>query len=109
MNATLEKIFVYGTLCDPKIRKKILGRDVLKIADDNLDGFKMSSISDEGFCYPILVKEVNSKELIKGEIFEVTTAEMQILDKYEGDLYVRVEYVLNSGTKAWVYVQPDGN
>lgn len=109
MNNIMEKLFVYGTFLDRQMRKKLLGRDVSKSEVDSLDGFKISSMSDEGFCYPILVKERNSNDFIKGDVIEVTPAEMEIIDKYEGNLSIREEHKLKSGIKAWVYFQPDTN
>ena len=103
----MEKLFIYGTLRDAKLREKLVGRDIPKGKEDKLMGFQMSSISDEGFCYPILIKKETSKEIIEGEIIEVTPVELIMLDRYEGDLYDRIEVVLKSGTKAWLYIEAE--
>ena len=44
-------------------------------------------------------------EKVDGMVFEITAAELAAVDRYEVSDYKRVEVVLCSGLKAWVYVQ----
>jgi hypothetical protein len=43
---------------------------------------------------------------IAGVVFLLTEAELAATDRYEVDVYARVEVRLESGTRAWVYAGP---
>ena len=101
----MEKVFVYGTLRVPEIRNRIVGREVLSISTNKLRDYKLSSVSEEGQTYPIIIQDENSKEIIEGEILEVSEKELEALDAYEGDLYIRRKISLEDGTTAWAYTQ----
>lgn len=102
----MEKVFIYGTLRDPEIRRKVTKRIIPSGVPDKLYGFTLSSVSDYGETYPIIVADKESKQGIDGEIIEVTKTELTLLDYYEGDLYKRTIVKLFSETEAWVYLQP---
>jgi gamma-glutamylcyclotransferase (GGCT)/AIG2-like uncharacterized protein YtfP len=101
----MNKLFVYGTLRDPLIRKKITEREIVSEGKDLLTGFRLSTVSDYGKSYPVIIEDNSSTLEIKGEIIDVTPEELQALDEYEGYLYVRQKVTLKSGVMAWVYVQ----
>lgn len=101
----METVFVYGTLRNSKLRKKLSGRDIIPKSPDNLKGYEMSQVSDDGQTYPIIVKNDDSEQIIQGELIEITQAELLLFDCYEGPLYRRVKVHLESGENAWTYIQ----
>lgn len=99
----MEKVFVYGTLRNKAIRNKIINRNLTETVNDVLYGYTLSSITDGDESYPAIYEDAHSREIIKGEIIEVTLSELNLLDKYEGDLYDRIKVTLSSGNITWVY------
>jgi hypothetical protein len=45
-------------------------------------------------------------DIIDGIVFRLSAAELAATDRYEVDVYARVEVELVSGTRAFVYVGP---
>jgi gamma-glutamylcyclotransferase (GGCT)/AIG2-like uncharacterized protein YtfP len=99
------KVFVYGTLRDGSVRKKVLGSNPYSLKA-SLKGFTMSSIELDGTQYPIIVEDPLSKGSIEGEYFEVDQEGLDDLDWYESNAYQRKEVVLENGIRAWVYFKP---
>lgn len=97
----MENLFVYGTLKNSKIQKKIIGR-VVKGISDIVVGYRIKTITIEGKKYSIFVKD---KGLVTGLVLKLTSEELKKIDKYETNAYRRVPEILKSGTKAWVYVK----
>ena len=95
-------LFVYGTLKDPKVQKKIIGR-VIDSKPDILVGYKKSTVIIDGVIYPILIRHQNG--IIKGEILNLSQLELEKVDLYETDTYRRIKVILKSGVEAWVYVK----
>lgn len=106
-------IFSYGTLQNLQVQKKLLNRN-LNACADTLVGYEKKQVeikdpiviaqSGERF-HPILVKNKLSSQEIKGSVLEVTAVELLKIDDYESEHYERVEVVLKSGKKAWLYQQ----
>ncbi len=98
-------VFAYGTLKEAKIRRELLNRDVAAIKD-SLPGFTLENICIGGVLYPIAVRDPYDKKPIPGEVFQVTSREIRIIDEYESNAYKRIKVNLNSGRKAWLYIRP---
>ena len=96
----MEYTFVYGTLKDTKVQKKIVGR-VVEGESDVLDGYSKSKIMINGEEYPIAVK--NKLGFIEGKLLKVTSNELRAIDEYETKDYKRMKVRLKSGKSAWVY------
>ncbi len=106
-------LFSYGTLQMESVQLSSFGR-VLAGSRDAMPGFKKSLVeitdpdvlatSGERF-HPIVVPTDDPGEKVDGMVFEITTAELAAADRYEVSDYKRVEVVLCSGLKAWVYVK----
>ena len=96
----MEQLFVYGTLKDPRIQEKVIGRTI-KGSHDILEGYKISKINIKGKLYPIIVPQITSS--IPGLIISVTDNELRSIDKYETNIYTRKKILLKSGRTAWVY------
>jgi gamma-glutamylcyclotransferase (GGCT)/AIG2-like uncharacterized protein YtfP len=99
----MEKLFVYGTLRDKSIRKKITGKAIPSLGVFKLDGYKLSGIVIGGTEYPIIFNDPNSNELIEGELIEVSESELSLLDEYEGSEYSRTRIELQNGHVVWAY------
>ncbi|HEX2114202.1 MAG TPA: gamma-glutamylcyclotransferase family protein, partial [Alphaproteobacteria bacterium] len=54
--------------------------------------------------HPGVMRSGNDADRVPGTVFEITPAELASADAYEVYDYERVEAVLASGTRAWVYV-----
>ena len=99
-----EQLFVYGSLRDPAIQQKIIGRTV-EGRRDILEGYTTSTVQLYGTVYPILVPDYDGS--IEGFILFLTKEEVEKIDAYETDAYERVKVTLKSGEIAWVYRKPD--
>lgn len=95
-----ERLFVYGTLKDPEVQKREIGR-VTPGTPDVLQGFTRSQIVINKNTYPIVVQKPGDE--VSGLVLDVTPDELKKLDIYETDAYRRSEIVLKSGVPAWVY------
>jgi gamma-glutamylcyclotransferase (GGCT)/AIG2-like uncharacterized protein YtfP len=98
-------LFVYGTLRDPSIRKKITGRDIQVLKSGILGGYRLSNIEFEEGGYPIIWEDVNSTEEITGEVIEITDRELKLMDEYEGTDYRRIKEILKDNSVVWVYTK----
>jgi uncharacterized protein len=81
---------------------------------DSVCGYVLSSVeiddpevvAESGSAvHPILVGTGNADDLVPGVVFRISGAELEASDEYETAAYVRVEALLASGRRAWVYVQ----
>lgn len=99
----MERVFTYGTLKDPAIQQKLLGR-TLTMTSDILPGFKRGEIVLNSGTYLIAIKAYPTDQ-ITGQVLEVTTEELAKLDEYETNAYQRQLETLESGAKAWAYQQ----
>jgi gamma-glutamylcyclotransferase (GGCT)/AIG2-like uncharacterized protein YtfP len=113
MTKAVERLFSYGTLQLPEVQRATFRR-LLIGQTDALVGFKREMVeitdpdvlarSGERF-HPIVVRSSDSNDRVEGAVFEVTPEELAAADAYEVDDYERVESLLASGMRAWVYVQ----
>ncbi|EKD46668.1 MAG: hypothetical protein ACD_67C00122G0003 [uncultured bacterium] len=95
-----ERLFVYGTLKDPKVQRKIIGRELIG-EPDVLEKYAVAQITLDDSVYPILIEAMNNN--VGGLVLEVAPSDFSVLDEYEGDEYKRVRVKLRSGKLAWVY------
>jgi gamma-glutamylcyclotransferase (GGCT)/AIG2-like uncharacterized protein YtfP len=108
-------LFSYGTLRQPEVQRANYGR-LLDGTPDALAGHRLAplAISDPEVVR-ISGKAVHSiarftgdgADVVEGVVFRLTAAELAATDRYEVDVYARIEAELVSGTRAWVYVGPD--
>jgi gamma-glutamylcyclotransferase (GGCT)/AIG2-like uncharacterized protein YtfP len=95
---TSEQVFVYATLLNPKLRKKLLKREPETFID-KLAGFREITVStSEGDRHTL----IQDKNMVMGRRFFVTPKELRMLDRYEEE-YIRKKLKLKSGNIAWVY------
>lgn len=113
MTTELEYLFSYGTLQQADVQLSSFGR-LLQGAEDALVGYKteMVEITDPDVLaksgkrfHPIGMPSTDPKDQVSGMVFTVTKAELAGADAYEVSDYKRIETILVSGIKAWVYVQ----
>lgn len=107
-----ENLFSYGTLQQQSVQLENYSR-ILEGKPDSLSGYELSMIeiadaavvalSGAAF-HPMIKYTGKPTDVIKGMVFEISVAELQRTDDYEVDDYKRVEVVLNSGKRAWVYI-----
>jgi gamma-glutamylcyclotransferase (GGCT)/AIG2-like uncharacterized protein YtfP len=95
-----EQLFVYGTLLEPAIQKRVFGR-ITSGQPDKLAGYKKDCVWLAGNEYPIIRPKAGG--IIEGAVLSVTLAELALIDQYEGDAYQRHKVRLVSGQQAWVY------
>ena len=98
----MELLFVYGTLMDPRVQERIISI-IIKGEEDILQGYEKSSIEIEGFGYPILVSNKNSK--VEGIVLKINVDELKKIDAYETKAYRRIKVKLKSGKEVWAYVK----
>jgi gamma-glutamylcyclotransferase (GGCT)/AIG2-like uncharacterized protein YtfP len=98
----MEHLFIYGTLRDPLVQLRVIGRTAVA-TPDVLDGYARNSISLGGREFPILDEDTGSQ--VEGQVIEVTPEELQRLDIYETSAYHRIRVTLRSGLEAWTYAR----
>lgn len=99
----MEKLFAYGTLRSPATQTQLLGRNLGDGQPDALLGYRLARLRGIHSVFSILQPHPGS--LVDGQLFEVTSEELQKLDEYEGDAYQRVSVTLVSKTRAWAYTE----
>lgn len=96
----MELLFVYGTLQDAAVQRRLIGRTVTG-TPDTLDGFFKSSMSMSEGVYPLVIPRHGHE--VQGMVLEVTIEELLAMDVYETSAYRRVRVPLRSGRETWVY------
>lgn len=108
-----QRLFSYGTLQLPAVQHATFGR-LLAGEADALVGFRrtMVKIDDPQVVatsgqthHPIVEPSGDAGDRVDGTVFAISADELARADAYEVDDYVRVEAVLASGGRAWVYVK----
>lgn len=109
---TTENLFSYGTLQHKDVQIENYGR-TLEGEADQLTGYALSmiEITDPAVIalsgasqHPMVKYTGKSTDTVGGMVFEITAAELKRTDEYEVEDYKRVEVILASGKKAWVYI-----
>ncbi|OQD43606.1 hypothetical protein BUL40_03050 [Croceivirga radicis] len=94
-------VFSYGTLQQTTIQLDLYGTTLEGITDQLKDYELLNNVVYGK--YPAVRKALN--QVVKGTVFNLTTQQLQITDQYEGEAYKRKMLQLNSGIKAWVYIE----
>ena len=107
-----ELLFSYGTLRLEAVQRATFGRLLDGRADSlpcytltmlAIDDAEVVATSGESH-HPIVRRTGLDSDEVPGMVFQVTREEIQHSDRYEVAAYQRVEAVLRSGERAWVYV-----
>lgn len=99
----MEHLFCYGTLQDPLVQERVIGRRVAHVTDV-LRGYTTETISEGGPAY--LRALPNTESVLPGQVLTVSSEELEKIDAYEGALYARSRVTLQTGIEAWVYLRP---
>jgi gamma-glutamylcyclotransferase (GGCT)/AIG2-like uncharacterized protein YtfP len=96
----MEALFVYGTLREAHVQERLIGR-IIEGQSDELGGYRR----DWTLLPPYAVAmPCEATEHIRGLVLEISQAELETMDIYEGIAYVRVQVTLISGREVWVYI-----
>lgn len=117
MSAEPHALFVYGTLTDPRVRERVLGRfRSLEVVRARLRGYRRVTVPD--YAYPFVVPSSRDAVVEGLAIFGLTNADCALLDEYEdvdAGTYERVQVDVElvnrgavRGARAWVYVGGTG-
>ena len=107
-----ECLFSYGTLQLEAVQMATFGRQ-LAGTRDALRGFEVVSLKIEdqtvvaisGTAHHTMAKFTGrASDVVSGTVFAVTPDEIQNADKYELAAVKRVAVVVQSGVRAWAYV-----
>ena len=110
--AAPEFLFSYGTLQLKAVQMATFGRH-LAGTSDTLRGFELvvlkiddqTVVAISGKTHHTMAKFTGRvSDVVSGTVFAVTSAEIQIADTYEVSAVKRVPVVLQSGSRAWAYV-----
>jgi Gamma-glutamyl cyclotransferase, AIG2-like len=110
--AAHELLFSYGTLRLEAVQMELFGRQ-LSGTPDALPGFTLASltIDDEAVVaisgqthHTMATFTGRPSDVIVGTVLTLTPGEIQNADKYEVEAVERVSVVLQSGIRAWAYV-----
>lgn len=92
----MEKLFVYGTLRDPAMQLRLVGR-TLEGVSDSVRGFRRYQLP----AYPVALPD--KQHTLDGLVLTITAEELAVFDRYEGPTYRRIRVSLVSGGEAWLY------
>jgi gamma-glutamylcyclotransferase (GGCT)/AIG2-like uncharacterized protein YtfP len=107
-----KSLFSYGTLQQPEVQLANYGR-LLTGMPDTLRGYRLTPLEiTDPHVIEVSGKAVHTiacasgrpEDRIEGMVFKLSEEELVATDAYEVDVYARVEAMLESGRKAWVYV-----
>jgi hypothetical protein len=107
-----ELLFSYGTLQLEAVQTAIFGRP-LTGTRDALQGFDLVALKIEdqavvaisGKAHHTMARFTGrASDVVSGAVFAVTPDEIRNADKYEVAAVNRVSLVLQSGARAWAYV-----
>jgi hypothetical protein len=107
-----EYLFSYGTLQLEAVQMATFGRH-LTGARDVLMGFEQAAIEIQDPTTVALSGKTHHSiarftgrpsDTVQGTVYAVTAVELQRADEYEVAEYRRIDVVLQSGLRAWVYV-----
>ena len=107
-----EFLFSYGTLQLEAVQVATFGRK-LAGTSDALQGFELVRLKIEDEKVVAISGKANhtmarftgrASDVVSGVVFAVTPAEIHNADEYEVAAVKRVAVVLQSGVRAWVYV-----
>jgi gamma-glutamylcyclotransferase (GGCT)/AIG2-like uncharacterized protein YtfP len=107
-----ERLFAYGTLQLEAVQTATFGRR-LTGTRDALPGFELAPLEiQEEAVIAVSGKAQHTmarftgrpSDVIPGTVFAVSPEEIQRADEYEVAAVKRVEVVLQSGARAWVYL-----
>lgn len=108
------RLFAYGTLQQREVQIATCGRP-LDGTSDMLGGYRLEPLAITApevvqlsgkAVHTIARGSGDPADRIPGVVFQLTEAELAAADRYEVDAYARVEAMLQSGTRAFVYVGP---
>ena len=95
-------VFAYGTLLDSQIRFEILGYPTT-LTESTITGFRLEEINLNGTNYPILVEDTHNMESINGGYFEIDLDDLEKIDAYESEAYLRKLINTDNARTTWVY------
>ena len=107
-----ELLFSYGTLQLEKVQVATFGRP-LAGTRDALSGFALVPLAIEDQTvvaisgtarHTMATFTGNASDVVSGTVFAVTADELRSADTYEVAAVTRVAVVLQSGARAWAYV-----
>lgn len=100
----MKKIFCYGTLQQSKTQLELIGRE-LSGDISSVDGYIILRDyidPEDGVAYPRMVP--HHLGCVFGTIYDFTHPEVEILDEYETDMYIRKEILTTDGHKVYIYL-----
>jgi gamma-glutamylcyclotransferase (GGCT)/AIG2-like uncharacterized protein YtfP len=113
-DAPIVRLFAYGTLRQREVQMATYGRP-LEGTPDVLAGYRLEplTITDPEVVrlsgkavHSIARQSGDPADRIPGIVFVLSEDELAATDRYEVDVYARVEVMLDSGSRAFVYVGP---
>lgn len=108
-------LFSYGTLQRRDVQVATYGR-LLDGEADALSGYRLEVLPDRdpdavrisGTKTHMVVRRTGDPaDRVPGLVFLLTADELAATDQYEGTDYARAELTLDSGRRAFVYVEPE--
>jgi gamma-glutamylcyclotransferase (GGCT)/AIG2-like uncharacterized protein YtfP len=106
-------LFSYGTLQQEAVQHAQFGR-LLDGRADAVIGFARidQEIADEAVValsglrvHPTIVPTGDETDEVPGTVYAISAEELAAADAYEVSDYCRIEVLLKSGAKSWVYVK----
>ena len=104
----MEQLFSYGTLQSKEIQMQVFNK-LLSGTEDQLVGYKLKDLQiEEEFGmedYFVAMPSENLLDTVSGIAFTVSSEDLIKADQFESNAYKRIQITLQSGTKAWIYIE----
>jgi gamma-glutamylcyclotransferase (GGCT)/AIG2-like uncharacterized protein YtfP len=101
----MPRLFSYGSLQQPAVQRRILGREAAGTADE-VTGFERVLIQRAGKELANVIRSARADSRVTGTVFEVSETELGLIDAYEAvESYVRMQIALASGGQAWLFAE----
>jgi gamma-glutamylcyclotransferase (GGCT)/AIG2-like uncharacterized protein YtfP len=101
----MPRLFSYGSLQQPAVQLKVLGRPLAGTADQ-IVGFERVLVRRGTQQLSNVIRNGRAASRVAGTVFDISDEELIVVDAYEaGDSYVRTPAALASGGEAWLYAE----
>jgi hypothetical protein len=110
-------LFSYGTLQRLDVQLATYGRP-LDGSPDALLGYRLEVLPDRDpdavrisgtRTHMVARRTGDPADRVTGVVFQLTAEELAATDKYEGSDYDRADLTLESGRRAFVYIEPESS
>ncbi|MFB5617784.1 MAG: gamma-glutamylcyclotransferase family protein [Nitrosopumilus sp.] len=96
------KLFTYGTLMNPEMMSMVIRREITGVP--YVANFKHLTPLMQNPMYMQMGHSLDEEDTVEGIVYEITSDEWRLVDKYETDMYLR-DFFVRDGECYWFYTE----